>query len=210
MDAPDSACVFCDRSRTSARLITANSDWYVVATLGQIVGGYVLVIPKEHVSCLGALTSGQAESLQVMVGKVSHALFREYPPREPTAPYSVTMFEHGVVGQTVKHAHLHILPVVVDLTKKIRADFPSVVIEELPDSTYLQELYSNCSEPYLFWTSPDGRSMLCRNTPAPPQYLRLLVAELLGFPERGVWHDGDKADSLVAQETVARLQPYFL
>ena len=48
----DNSCIFCDRTKISDRIIAENSDWYVVATLGQIIGGYALVIPKAHISCI--------------------------------------------------------------------------------------------------------------------------------------------------------------
>lgn len=45
-------CVFCDKAKLGDRLISENDGWYVAATLGQITdGGYVLIIPKEHISC---------------------------------------------------------------------------------------------------------------------------------------------------------------
>lgn len=203
-------CVFCDRTKLVRRLITENNDWYVIATLGQIIGGYTLIIPKEHISCMGALTSSQTESMFKITKEISRALSLEYQHSESVTPYPVTMFEHGIVGQSIKHAHLHILPVVIDLTSKIRANFPKAKFEELQHATHLQELYSKRLEPYIFWTVPSGKSMVCWNPPSPPQ-LRLIMAELLGYPERGKWHDIDdpELDKQLIQETVVRLKPYF-
>jgi diadenosine tetraphosphate (Ap4A) HIT family hydrolase len=204
-------CVFCDRTKFVDRIITENSDWYVIATLGQIVGGYVLIIPKDHVSCMGALTSKQSKSMSNITKEVSHALCLEYLPNNATIPCPITMFEHGVVGQTVKHAHLHILPVAVNLTAKIKADFPKSEHEELQAATQLCEIYSKGQEPYLFWTTPNGKTMICKNPPAPGQYMRLIVAELLDAPERGEWSNISETeiDRQLIVETVARLKPYF-
>ena len=53
--------------------------------------------------------------------------------------------------------------------------------------------------------------MVCWNPPAPPQYLRLIVAELLGHPERGNWRNMDpELDKQLGQETVDRLKLYFV
>jgi len=207
----DDNCIFCDRTKISDRLIAENSDWYVVATLGQIIGGYTLVIPKAHISCLGALIPGnQTEAMLKITKETCRALSLEYRHDNSATPYPVTLFEHGIVGQTIKHAHLHLLPTVIDLSLKIRADFPKAEFAELQCAAQLQELYVKRPEPYLFWTIPSGKSMVCWNPPAPLQYLRHIVAELLGHPERENWRDMDPdLDKQFWRETVVRLKPYF-
>lgn len=204
-------CVFCDKTKLGERLISENKDWYVVATLGQITdGGYLLVIPKEHISCMGALNPKQTSSMLKTIKETCRALSLEYQRSTSATPYPVIVFEHGIVGQTIKHAHLHLLPTVIDLTAKIHNDFPEAEVEELQYAAHLQELYRQRPEPYLFWTVPNGKSMVCWNPPAPPQYLRLIVAELLGKPERGNWRNMDaELDKRLGQDTVTRLKPYF-
>ncbi len=124
----DNNCVFCDLTKLGERLIAENNGYYVAATLGQIIGGYALVIPKAHISCMGALTyhgpDSETKAMLKITEKVCRALSLEYQHSTSATPYPVTVFEHGIVGQTVKHAHLHLLPTVIDLTPKIRADFP--------------------------------------------------------------------------------------
>lgn len=208
-------CVFCDHSKVRERLITENRDWYVVATLGQITdGGYVLVIPKKHIPCMGVLSShfvdSQTDSMLKLTFKVNRAVVLEYQKSSSTSPWPITLFEHGIIGQTIKHAHLHVLPAVTDLTSRILADFPGTEIDEVQYASHLQVLYKKRREPYLFWTKPQGGAMVCWNPPAPPQYLRLIVAELLGRPERGNWRNMDpKLDKRLCDETVTRLRPYF-
>ncbi|MBI2450928.1 MAG: HIT domain-containing protein [Parcubacteria group bacterium] len=210
----DNNCVFCDRTKIGNRLIAENSRWYVAATLGQIIGGYTLVIPKVHISCMGALTShrpgSQTEAMLKIAKETCRALSLEYRHSNSATPCPVTAFEHGIIGQTIKHAHLHLLPTAIDLTQKIRADFPESEFEELQYAARLQELYSKRPEPYLFWTTPNGKSMVCWNPPAPSQYLRIIIAEILGYPERGNWRNMDpELDKKLWQETVNRLRPYF-
>lgn len=208
-------CTFCDKAKLGERLIYETSDWYLAATLGQITdGGYVLVIPKDHIPCMGALTShspgSQTDQMLRVTKEACRAISLEYQRSSCSTPYPMIAFEHGIVGQTVKHAHLHLLPITIDLTPKIRADFPQAEFEELAYAAHLQALYSDRSKPYLFWTLPNGKSMVCWNPPAPPQYLRLIVAELLGKPERGNWRNMDaNLDKRLCDETVARLKPYF-
>lgn len=209
----ENSCVFCDPEKMRERLVYENEHYYVVATLGQIVSGYVIIVPKAHISCFGVLPIGSAmRSLVTTIYLTQRALNLEYIHDDSLGALSkILMFEHGIVGQTVKHAHLHLLPVKIDLTKKIATDFPKAKITNLSDGdSCLQDAYSRNQEPYLFWTTPSGDSMVCWNPPAPSMYLRLITAELLGSPERGNWRDMDRAtDNNLLDETVRRLKPYF-
>lgn len=196
-------CVFCDKKNFGDLFIGESNGWHLAATLGQIVGGYVLLIPKEHVSCLGDLTSEQTRVMVDLIDRVKTAICSEY-----AGP--VLRFEHGIVGQTVKHAHLHLMPFDVDITSIIREDFPAYEIYEVQSIEYVHSLFFRSPKPYLFWTTPRGKSMLCWNPPAPSQYLRLITARLAGRPERGNWRTMDpKLDREIGLETVRRLKPYF-
>lgn len=206
-------CAFCDRSKFEERIVGEGHGFWIIATLGQISrdGGYVLVVPKKHVPCIGALEEELTSKFFRITQYVSRVIAVEYQRwDEKIYPQPVTHFEHGVVGQTVKHAHLHILPTVIDMTQKIRADFPNNEIEEFRDGMSLQKLYGERREPYLWWTTPSGKAMICWNPPAPDMYLRIVAAELLGCPERANWRTMDQElDQRLWSETVTRLKPYF-
>ena len=197
-------CIFCDRSKIEKSLICENDFCYVVATLGQITnGGYLLFIPKEHLSCVGAFNSDQLVGMFDTISKVRPLFALEYGK-------NLIMFEHGIVGQSIKHAHVHLLPAGVDITFKVRSDFPTSEIDTLEYIAQLPKLYAKNPEPYLFWSTPNGKLKICWNPPAPPQYLRLITAELLGRPERGNWRDMDPVlDKKLVEETVRNLKKYF-
>ena len=202
MTEPD--CPFCDVKQFEKQLIAEVNGFYIIATLGQVTdGGYILLIPKDHISCLGMLPDNQLPGLFNNIFKASTAISREY------FDIPVMMFEHGIVGQTVKHAHLHLLPTTIGITNKICSDFPTAKTEEIK-STTLQALYRTRQEPYLLWKDPNGRAMVCWNPPAPAQYLRTITAEALGRPERANWWTMDpELDKRLGSDTVRRLKPYF-
>ncbi len=197
-------CIFCDPSKLLPRTITQFSEVSVVATLGQITeGGYLLLIPTTHTSCLGALDKVQIKSFDRIVKKSIELLKMEYPG-------PVTIFEHGIVGQTIKHAHLHLLPAGLDLTEKIVSDFPTSKIEIVDNLTELQALYQIRQEPYLLWSTFYDKYLVCWNPSAPAQYLRTITAELLGVPERANWKNMDpEKDKALVDETMGRLKPLF-
>jgi diadenosine tetraphosphate (Ap4A) HIT family hydrolase len=197
-------CVFCDPEKTKPRTIASLDGVNIVATLGQITeGGYVLLIPTDHVPCLGAMDKDQIKTISRITTQIVQCLKQEY--QKP-----VTIFEHGIVGQTIKHAHLHFLPADIDLSDRILKDFPDSEIQTDHDLVSLQLLYQTRQEPYLLWSVPSGNFSVCWNPPAPPQYLRIISAEMLGVPERADWKKMDPdLDKKLAEETVRTLAPCF-
>lgn len=208
-------CPFCDRRQFEERLIAEVDGFYIIATLGQITdGGYVLVFPIEHIICMGALSREQASKVNELASKVCRVLTQEYELKQSRdSLYPVTLFEHGIVGQTVKHAHLHFLPTVLDLTPRIQSDFPESQIIQLEYVRHLQKLYQERLQPYLNWmTGQEGNTKVrvCWDPPAPAQYLRIITAEAFGRPERANWRTMDpELDKRLWSETVRRLKPYF-
>lgn len=201
----DNNCVFCDRTKLEKRLIAENKDWYIVATLGQITdGGYVLIIPKRHALCVGAMKEQEIVEVDRALHIASYSIRREYGIRP-------IILEHGIVGQTIQHAHLHLLPAKIRLCGRIYKDFPNSQICFLDSINLLRCNYNMTGgEKYLFWSTPEGLLKAVIDPPAPPQYLRLIAAELLGYPERGNWRNMDpELDKRLIQETVNRLKPYF-
>ena len=116
-------CVFCNRqSNDRERTIFENNLFYIMPTLGQIPdeGGHVLIVPKGHVNCIANLHDTKTGSMLILLERTSEIMAKEYG----CAP---AMFEHGIVGQTVKHAHLHLFPgkETDAITQRVRKDFPS-------------------------------------------------------------------------------------
>jgi ATP adenylyltransferase len=98
-------CVFCDEAEDRAvggnRLAVAIRDAYPVTPL------HTLVIPRRHVTSWADLTRPEAIAVDQLVQATRAAIQAEVP--------SVTGFNLGVndgadAGQTIGHAHLHLIP----------------------------------------------------------------------------------------------------
>ena len=201
----DSNCVFCDRTKFEEQIIAENRDFYLIATLGQITnGGYTLIIPKRHVSCVGAMKERDIVDIDNEMSAASDYTEIEYGVRP-------IVFEHGVVGQTIKHAHLHLLPARIRMCGRIYRDFPNSQVCFLGSLKMLRYNYEMTGgKKYLLWSTPEGLIKAIIDPPAPLQYLRTVSAELVGHPERANWRDCDpETDKQLWQETVSRLKPYF-
>lgn len=197
-------CVFCNFSKIKDRTIATLYNINIVITLGQITnGGYLLLVPRKHSPCLGSLNKQETEKLETILYLTKTILEDEY--QSP-----ITIFEHGIVGQTVTHSHLHLLPTKMELYKRIALDFPSSKFESIENLTQLQSLYQKRQEPYLLWSTSNNKYLVCWNPPAEPEYLRTLSATALGVPERASWRKMDPVlDKKLADETMTRLFPLF-
>ena len=132
----ENPCVFCDRRNFEEQLIGESEQFYFIATLGQITdGGYVLLVPKRHVSCIGEMEAPEIQKMTVEINRLSTYLYKEWK-------YALTIFEHRIVGQSIKHAHLHFIPALCYLIATIRTDFPDseiIIVESFSD---IKNLYS--------------------------------------------------------------------
>jgi diadenosine tetraphosphate (Ap4A) HIT family hydrolase len=90
-----------------------------------LVPGHVLVTSKEHLPCLGAADAATMAELDEVVPEAT-AFVRDAYGVEPVG------WENGVVGQTVFHAHLHLIPVDIHggMLDELVADEASVEIHD--------------------------------------------------------------------------------
>lgn len=73
------ACTFCDFSKIEARTVATIDGFHLTVSLGQITnGGYLLLIPQKHTSCLGTLTKAQSSHLDHLINQVITTLEEEY------------------------------------------------------------------------------------------------------------------------------------
>lgn len=201
------ACPFCDRRIFEEQLIVETTGFYAKASLGQIVEGYTVIFPKRHVACLGDLTIPEIIELTLLKKKLTEAIVAVYQQRP-------ILFEHGIKGQTVAHAHAHLLPLpatvyLPSFFNRVRIDFPDYSrIASLVD---LREFHRR-EGPYLFHESSLG-SMLCFRTSehsVRSGYLREVFAEVVGHPERADWRSVDpEVDAQIWRCTRDKIKDYL-
>lgn len=94
-------CPFCDRD--AVEIVLAESEHFVVlADNAPLVEGHLLIVPREHYACIGALPTALDDELLALKEQAVRFCAAAYRP--------ATFFEHGVFGQSVPHAHLHVVP----------------------------------------------------------------------------------------------------
>jgi diadenosine tetraphosphate (Ap4A) HIT family hydrolase len=111
-------CAFCQFQSVQSYLLKETTHFRIVADHAPLVEGHVLIIPKDHYACYGAVPETLDTELTELKLEVQH--FFHYYYAEPV------YWEHGVFRQTVFHAHLHCFP------------FGAIPDIALPDSTIMQ------------------------------------------------------------------------
>src|SRR3989338_44916 len=128
-------CTFCDKSPFLERIVTETAHHFVMPGVGQISeGGHVLLIPNQHVSCVGALEVPDVQELEELHWRIRRAISQVY------GVPSIS-FEHGNMMQSVPHAHIHVLPADADLLPLIHRKLPDVEVRKIRSLLELRDIY---------------------------------------------------------------------
>jgi len=95
-------CVFCCRREQPAALFETPS-FYIMPDKFPMQPGHTLVISKQHLACLAVAPAAALEELDAAAERVRRFLEAAYG-------LPVLALENGITGQTVFHAHLHLMP----------------------------------------------------------------------------------------------------
>lgn len=208
-------CDFCDEfsggkenafsriygQELKSRALLHSQGFVVVPSLGQIVEGHLLIVPRWHYTALADMPPRLIVELSQLYGRVRVALSQTYGP--------TLFFEHGVRGTDsggcgIDHAHLHGVPFKcfgepIEELKK-RHSFKSIAgISEIrkgapPNSSY------------LYYEETNGKAWMCETDFIPSQYVRKLLAESLGTNSWD-WRVCGREQSLVSSIAQIRLRP---
>lgn len=171
-------CSHCSpNSQAFKYLLLETENFRVVCDIHPICEGHILIIPKEHLSCIGEYSEELFKEFLSLYNKFSEFLLSEY--------HSVSTFEHGKYGQTVFHSHVHLLPFKGDPVEIIPEGKDKFF--ELNDLSKLKELFKKQGG-YLFFSIEDSQWTVDLNIAA-PRFFRDRFATALGRPERGNWKE---------------------
>ena len=95
-------CAFCQLSDFATNILKETPTFLVVADHAPLVEGHILLMPRQHYACYGAVPAELDAELDVLKQQVQQFFAQFYAP--------IVFWEHGVFRQTVFHAHLHCFP----------------------------------------------------------------------------------------------------
>jgi ubiquinone/menaquinone biosynthesis C-methylase UbiE/diadenosine tetraphosphate (Ap4A) HIT family hydrolase len=179
----EQTCLFCDPGDQTDQIIGRTPHFYMFVALGQIVEGYLLVVPYVHARCIAELSAaeiGELESIQNAIRQMYYDVYNQ----------EALFFEHGMSGacagisrgtQHCFHTHLHCVPAPVDLLPAISQTFRPIEINDLADIAKVTN-----GHPYLYHER-EQRHVFIENQPIVPQFLRRQLANAVGVPEKANW-----------------------
>ena len=101
-------CIFCMIANKEIPSKTIYEDDKVMAflDLSQTTNGHTLVVPKAHIE---TLVDVEPETLAHMI-KVTQQLTKDIMAKTGATGFNILNNGYEVAGQTVMHAHIHIIP----------------------------------------------------------------------------------------------------
>lgn len=135
--------------------IYETSNFYVISDAAPLGKGHLLLVTKRHFSCYGDLPKKLDKEFSLLKNKIITFLKNNYG--------RTIMFEHGILGQTVFHAHLHFLPTAEKVLPYVSKIYDIKKIEGFPS---LRAVLKK-NKGYLFFQE-NGSSyiILTKNLPA--------------------------------------------
>jgi diadenosine tetraphosphate (Ap4A) HIT family hydrolase len=155
-----------------------------MTSLGSLVEGWLLIVPRAHALSAAALTTVLLDELHSVKAQVREMLTVAYGP--------VSFFEHGpsechhLTGCGVDHAHVHAVPGIQDL---LGAAFPFLP----PGAKFRPGDINDCREAiakgldYLYLEQPNGDPWIATARSFGSQTFRKAIAARLGLPDKYDW-----------------------
>jgi diadenosine tetraphosphate (Ap4A) HIT family hydrolase len=95
-------CVFCNYNLIKENILWESDNFFVKVGVGIFAPGHVMITAKEHISCFGELPKELSKEF---------LLLKEYVFEKVKSNFSEPIiYEHGVYGQSVNHAHIQFIP----------------------------------------------------------------------------------------------------
>jgi ATP adenylyltransferase len=161
--------------------VASNSDAVVVPSLGSIVPGWTLLVPRRQATNFAALDGAARSALSGLREYVKARLRKAFPG-------TVYEFEHGpwrkggTLGCGVDQAHLHIVPLRLNLIEEVLS-IPGDVIDIPADVSDGWTLVPEGTD-YLFVRSSESNAgVIVLPTTPRSQAIRRIIADCIGLSE---------------------------
>lgn len=120
-----SSCIFCTPNEDMF-LICESAHTYAIFDKYPVSRGHSLVIPKRHVSNYFELTQKEKTACWMMIDEVKSILTEEFD----VVDFNVGINVGKLAGQTINHAHIHIIPRYLGDVKEVEGGIRGVIPEK--------------------------------------------------------------------------------
>jgi len=192
-----SDCPFCDLDSWALKYrLKETQNFWLVCTSLPLVEGHVMIIPKKHLSCVGEFDNDLMGEFDMLYRETINFIKNHYG--------DFGGFEHGKIGQTVFHAHVHIFPYAGSLGQIIPEG--SQYLFPVDDFVGLRKAYADDGQ-YLF-LSVGGKKWLVDSKLAVPAFFLGRFAKAMGREGRVDWKAMPNCDKTMkeASDEIKSLQ----
>ena len=168
-------CPHCVESFATAHVLERTENFFIVCDANPLTEGHILIIPHKHLSCVGEFSPEMLDEFARLYDQVHKFVETTYG--------SVSAFEHGKIGQTVFHAHVHILP--FDGTPDMIIPEGAKHITKIDNIASVKLAYEREGQ-YLYFSIGDN-SWLVNSSLGYPRFFRDRFANGLGNPDLSNW-----------------------
>jgi len=98
-------CPFCTQE-TGREIIAESSSAYAIFDRYPVSPGHALIIPRRHCSDYFALSAAEQSACWELVNQVKQILTDKFHP----AGFNIGINVGEPAGQTIPHAHIHLIP----------------------------------------------------------------------------------------------------
>jgi diadenosine tetraphosphate (Ap4A) HIT family hydrolase len=159
-----------------SRILHETNRFVVMADISPLVPGHVMIVPKVHILCYGAVEDSARDEFSGLMNAVRSILREYYGPS--------VILEHGTssldpVADHVTHAHLHIVPAAIDIRDSL-LNFNTTTIAGLSDLAQ----WAARDEAYIYFESCAGERMVAdRIVDLKRLFFRSEIAKRIGIPD---------------------------
>lgn len=117
-------CIFCRREEIKQDILFESDNFFVKVGFGLVAPGHVMLVTKEHYSCFADIPDNLLEEAKKMLERINLVNMKNFGDS--------FIWEAGAIGQSVFHAHMHIIPKSRTETKYYRSfNFKDIINEIL-------------------------------------------------------------------------------
>jgi diadenosine tetraphosphate (Ap4A) HIT family hydrolase len=164
-------CPFCARQQLH-HILTESQSFFLLSDHAPLIEGHILLVPKSHYSCYGAVGLELEEEFLQMKAQATEFLSQVYRPP--------VFWEHGVFRQTVHHAHLHCFPF-----GPLQIDLAMFHPHPVSNLAEIREWYQQQGQ-YFYFEQQAGEGHLF--APEEMRYFSVLGALRKEAQPHGTWH----------------------
>ncbi len=171
----------CDRT------LIESENFKVIPSLGSIIPGWLLVVPKEFKLNFSELSVEEVIELESLVSNVKEHFYHLFDTRG-------VVFEHGPrvlntkVGCSVDYAHLHVVPIELSLELIFEYGDHRLDWVQISGLSQLNEMSIKDSG-YLYFRDTENFHYVSSDGDIPSQFFRRIIANQMAVPEKFNWKE---------------------